>query len=498
MTDELHPQPADGVPDELADELADDPMIARMRSALDEAARIDPGTAKPAPAPDRRRWLAVAAAAVLVIGAVAAIAANRGNDGSSSDDSIVPDTTTPHSDSVPNSEDLNLNWFVLDLPGFTSQPDRKEVCCPPLPAPGPATTIAWGDVNGLDRGVLLLTVTPKVEGEPQLDYAWAGMTDERAGQLISEVVPGSGLPYVMPSQSMRFLGTGLAGFGDLRGQAWANSDGTVDITVGDYRGQLDVLTTGSVEATTIAGQDAYRVRRGGGDAVVWQTPDGHWATVTIDDRGLTEREDEIFAAVEPGPMPSAPTDTTTVDSTVDSKPIETIVIPRDDVVYKGNVGGIIDSGDGRGPMLTWFWLDSYPPQGGSIPVEGFDWDMIDGEQTANTTTWLEEPLGVVGTFDGTTFTLTEPPSPPFSFTDDVLTYGAVTEGCTDADIAPALAALQALDHVALGIIESSDYRWDGHCGVQLRAMFDSEGLRNAIRTLGDDVMVGIAFRPVQP
>ena len=60
-----------------------------------------------------------------------------------------------------------------------------------------------------------------------------------------------------------------------------------------------------------------------------------------------------------------------------------------------------------------------------------------------------------------------------------------------------LDALQSLDHRALGIIESSDYRWDGHCGVQLMAFVDTPALRNAVSTLGDDVIVRIAFHPVE-
>jgi hypothetical protein len=122
--------------------------------------------------------------------------------------------------------------------------------------------------------------------------------------------------------------------------------------------------------------------------------------------------------------------------------------------------------------------------------------MVDGERTMGGTTWYEQPVGVTGTFDDTTFTLTDPVAPPWTFTDDVLTYGTLTEGCTEADTAPAIAALNALDQQGLGLIESSDYVWDGHCGVQVYAMFDTPELRDAIATLGDDVMVRIAFQQV--
>lgn len=472
---------------------ADDDLIARMRGALDEAARIEPGTAKPSPAPDRRRWLAVAAAAVLVIGGVAAIAVNRGNDASDVA-GPVPTSTGTTDPTTTTGLPIGGGWYEIAAPGLTARPPEFTVCCPPMPAPGPDVVMVWTDGNG---GLLMLQAIGHVDGGSlELKYAHYGMSDDRAKELEAKVVPGSGLPYVLDDPNMELLGQGFDGIGTSVSQRYIPNagDGDVVLTVGDYTGQLAALAGPfPVEQTTIAGQPGVRYATNSSVVFVWQTPDATWAQLSISS-ALASRADEIVASLIRAPLPIDSTTSTTVDT----KPTNTITAPVDDVVYMGNVGGIIDSGDGRGPMLTFFWLDSYPPQGGTLPLENFDWSMVDGEQTANGTTWLDETIGVTGTFDGTTFTLTEPPSSPFTFTDDVLTYGTLTEGCTDADVAPALAALNAIDHVALGLIESSDYRWDGHCGVQLAAMFDSEGLRNAIATLGDDVMVRIAFHPVQP
>lgn len=60
-------------------------------------------------------------------------------------------------------------------------------------------------------------------------------------------------------------------------------------------------------------------------------------------------------------------------------------------------------------------LDSLPPQCDGVPVAGWDWDTVGGEQTASGISWGE--FHVVGTYDGRTFTLLEagPPEPP---TDD--------------------------------------------------------------------------------
>lgn len=53
--------------------------------------------------------------------------------------------------------------------------------------------------------------------------------------------------------------------------------------------------------------------------------------------------------------------------------------------------------------------DSLPPQCGGPAIAGWDWDAVDDEETVNGVTWGEYEL--VGTWDGTTFTLTRPVEP---------------------------------------------------------------------------------------
>jgi hypothetical protein len=55
-------------------------------------------------------------------------------------------------------------------------------------------------------------------------------------------------------------------------------------------------------------------------------------------------------------------------------------------------------------------LDSYPPQCGGVPITNWDWDAVDGEESANGTTW--GTYSIVGSFDGTTLTLTGPVQSP--------------------------------------------------------------------------------------
>ena len=74
--------------------------------------------------------------------------------------------------------------------------------------------------------------------------------------------------------------------------------------------------------------------------------------------------------------------------------------------------------DGKGAQLCLGAIaSSLPPQCSGLPLVGWDWARVEGEQTAQTTTWGEYHL--VGTFDGTRFTPTQPPGPPQPPVDDM-------------------------------------------------------------------------------
>jgi hypothetical protein len=68
--------------------------------------------------------------------------------------------------------------------------------------------------------------------------------------------------------------------------------------------------------------------------------------------------------------------------------------------------------DADGPQLCLGGvMESLPPQCGGIPVEGWNWADVDGEESVRGVTWGE--FHVVGTFDGRRFTLlgAGPPKP---------------------------------------------------------------------------------------
>jgi hypothetical protein len=69
-------------------------------------------------------------------------------------------------------------------------------------------------------------------------------------------------------------------------------------------------------------------------------------------------------------------------------------------------GTVLDAGgDVRlclGPVA-----ESYPPQCSGIPLHGWSWDGVDGAETSGDTTW--GAYAVRGTYDGASFTATQPP-----------------------------------------------------------------------------------------
>jgi hypothetical protein len=91
----------------------------------------------------------------------------------------------------------------------------------------------------------------------------------------------------------------------------------------------------------------------------------------------------------------------------------------------GNGGDAVDAGSGleryrvsatvlespdHGPQLCREVLESLPPQCGGPDIAGWDWDEVDGEESASGTTWGTFEL--VGSWDGERFTLTDPAGPP--------------------------------------------------------------------------------------
>jgi hypothetical protein len=72
-------------------------------------------------------------------------------------------------------------------------------------------------------------------------------------------------------------------------------------------------------------------------------------------------------------------------------------------------GTVISDGNGTARLCLGAVMESYPPQCSGPDIIGWDWTAVDQSETAAGITW--GTYAVQGTWDGTAFTLTQPPVP---------------------------------------------------------------------------------------
>jgi hypothetical protein len=101
----------------------------------------------------------------------------------------------------------------------------------------------------------------------------------------------------------------------------------------------------------------------------------------------------------------ATTDVTTTDATAPNATSMTTT----PVEYRA-ITAVLESPE-HGPQLCLGGMKtSLPPQCGGTDLTNWDWSAIDGEQTANGTTWIDRIL-LTGHFDGAAFTVTDARTP---------------------------------------------------------------------------------------
>jgi hypothetical protein len=198
----------------------DPQVIARVRAALDEVAATHAVAvgAPHRPAMSARRWLAAAASVVLVAGAITAIAVNLSNR-----HSVTPagsggpggsDETAPPSSSNTTSATLPYFLAAADLaPG----PVGADPCC----LSEGESVIAWALGGDVSQGLLILHGGYPQEGTPATSTPSAsnvlidgtaliidsyGITAEERDALAAQIVPGSGLPWVLPVDGWEWMG----------------------------------------------------------------------------------------------------------------------------------------------------------------------------------------------------------------------------------------------------------------------------------------------------
>jgi hypothetical protein len=146
-----------------------------------------------------------------------------------------------------------------------------------------------------------------------------------------------------------------------------------------------------------------------------------------------------------------------------------------------------------GPVLCAGAIDtSYPVRCGGPVIEGWDWDAVDGEDAAAGVTWGE--YRVVGTWDGTVFTLTRPAAAPVRPSVDAGPPVAWPDPASDEQVERALADYRSREQSVTGIYGSGG--GGGRASVQV--LYDDGTMQaEADARYGPDVVViESALRPV--
>ena len=294
-------------------ELQDEDVIVRLRVALDEVtAESDGLVALEAlrPKVSAGRWMAVAAATVLIVGALTAIAINRGG---AREVSTVPTdvaTTTVTEPVLIRSESPWFRLVAADLvPGDRTHEQFGQE--------GPKLAMAW--FRSKDSAYLAMTAWPessavdfaedatrRVLNNAPLLFGSYGLTDGEREALADRVVLGSGLPYLLPVEGWEMTALGNTAGDSRLVQMYTPLDNdpsssylpTITMSVGEYRGELGLLANWpDPQPTTVAGYQGWKVIEGDGTvSAFWDLGDGNWATLRIDAQ-LADRADALIAGV---------------------------------------------------------------------------------------------------------------------------------------------------------------------------------------------------------
>jgi hypothetical protein len=138
--------------------------------------------------------------------------------------------------------------------------------------------------------------------------------------------------------------------------------------------------------------------------------------------------------------------------------------------YEAN-GTVLEAPQG-GPQLCLGGIaESLPPQCSGLPIDGWDWDLVEGEESASGTRW--RAVYVQGTYDGTTFTLTSPPG-EFRAAPDPGYEGRFRPACEEPQAVDADAGLEEWQNapdggevsetpglVATWVTDPGNPEWDG-------------------------------------
>ena len=296
-------------------------VIARLRSALDEVTAESDGLVAievPRPRVSAGRWMAVAAAVVLIAGAVTAIAIKRGHAPEVSTAPTELPTTSPDTTLVATEPVLirtETPWFRLIAADLVPGERTHEQCCR-ASLPGRQLVMAWSAPNVPaylmvtefpDPGPsIVVGATHRKGTDGTLLFQSYGLTDQERETLADQVVPGSGLPYILTADGWRVEAVGQTAGDSRLVQMYTplNNDPlssylpTITMSVGEYRGELASLAAWpDPQPITVAGYEGWKVTEGDGIvSAFWYVDNGNWATLRIDAM-LADRADALIAGV---------------------------------------------------------------------------------------------------------------------------------------------------------------------------------------------------------
>ncbi|MGH2591791.1 MAG: hypothetical protein ACRDGW_13485, partial [Actinomycetota bacterium] len=211
----------------------------------------------------------------------------------------------------------------------------------------------------------------------------------------------SGSPEHFPSGTLMFDGTTIESAHGNYGWCDENGCGVTDISIPEFTeflavpiGSELVVETGATRVRASIGEPTYPFENGvpvelvDGTGTLFAEPGRHGLVFDVRwEEGETYGvEAELYFPIE------------LVEPSPSEEP------PISSQLYEANTT-ILESRD-HGPELCLGGVaDSYPPQCGGVPIANWDWDLVDGEESASGTTWGN--FHVVGNYDGSTFTVAD-------------------------------------------------------------------------------------------
>lgn len=166
-----------------------------------------------------------------------------------------------------------------------------------------------------------------------------------------------------------------------------------------------------------------------------------------------------------------------------AKPAPDAAKPSPTATRHEGSGTVLDK-RGVGPQLCLGAVaQSLPPQCSGVPLVGWDWAKVDGEQTAGDTTWGE--YRVVGSFDGQRLTPTEPPGPPQHRQDEF----KIDTPCAEPPGGWVRPDLKKTGQAALDRVNAAAQKTPGYAGLWLYNLTPPKGEQQDLV----NVVLNVAF-----